>query len=217
MDAQALTAFRQVGVGTMHLARTLGKRARHDGRAADVLEGAAPNRAVFRIVNEVESGTAQLAERTVAEFNLLGMADADGTHGSLYPCLVLQSFVPRQAFMLLQLIGIDQREAALQSDVAFMQGTGPAGMFEGHVSDIDMTGPVDDKELLNAVALLGSPQQKAAVALLSAYDGLWPRMLELQTALRLMEGYDSGITVHDHIFYTQNGDGPTLMDEHFKR
>ena len=47
------------------------------------------------------------------EVNVFGIPNADGADGSLNPSLVLTPGVPRQPFLLLQLIRGDERETAL--------------------------------------------------------------------------------------------------------
>ena len=205
----------QVGVRTMHLARTLSKRAGHDSRAADILEGAVGNRSAGDAL-VVEGRGAKMLETTALKVDVAGIAHGDGTDGALYPRLILQRLVPGQTFVLLQLVGIDQWKSALQRDVALVQRTVPTSVLEGEMLKRHMTGTVDDDQLLHAVTLLGGAQQKAAITFLTANDGLWPGVLKLQTALRLTEGDNDRIASHRPALHTQDGDGPPLVNHHFK-
>ena len=97
-----------------------------------------------------------------------------------------------------------------------MQGTVPASVFEGYAFKTYIVGAVDDDQLLNAVALLRRAQQERAVALLTSDDGLWPGVLKLQTAFGLQERYHCLVALYFHILYTQNSDGPSLVNHHFE-
>ena len=117
-DFQSSAAACQIGVGPMHLAWAFCKRAGHDGRATDVLELAVDDHTLFGIVLKVEGCRPEVLESAFAHIDLLCILDSDGTHRALHPGLILQSRVPRQSFLFLQLIGIDEWETALQRYVA---------------------------------------------------------------------------------------------------
>ena len=62
LDGQPLAAFSQVGVGTVYLARALCKRTAHDGRAANVAEGAFLHHTVADIIDKVQGRSGQILE-----------------------------------------------------------------------------------------------------------------------------------------------------------
>ena len=200
----------------MYLARTLGKRTSQDGGAANVLKEVVADGAVADVVDIVEGRGTEMLEATIGEVDVAGIAHADGTDGTLHPGLVLQSAVPRKPFLLLQLVGVDEREPALQGDVTLAERTVPAGVLERQALEVDETGAVDDDELLNALALFGGAEQETAATALAIDDRLWPGMLELQSAFGLLESDDGLLALCLHGFYAQDGDGPALVDHHFQ-
>ena len=104
--------YGKIVIRAMHLSWTLSERTSHDGRAADVIEGTFRNRSALDALVVEGCGT-KMQELAIGEVHFAGIAYADGTHGSLYPRLVLEPFVPGQTGILLQLIGIDERKTAL--------------------------------------------------------------------------------------------------------
>ena len=216
INGQPLAALRQVGIGTVYFARTLCKGTTHDGRAANVAEGAFLYRAVADVVDKVQGRGGQILEQHRVEVYVMGIAHGDSTHGAFYPCLVFQPFVPRQPWVFLQLVGINEWHAALQGDVTFVQRTVPACLVESDSFETHVVRSINDNQLLNAVALFGGAQQERRVTLFASDDGLWPWMFKLQATLGLHERNNGFIAIDLHLLDTQDGDGPPLVYHHFE-
>ena len=133
----------KVSVGAVYLAGTLGKGTGEDGGAANVVERTTGNVAALNAL-DVKGRRTEVTEDAALEYDALGMTHGNGTDGALNPCLVLETFVPWQAFMFFQFVGVDKWETALQRYMALVQRAVPAGILEGKTLDGDQFGAVDD-------------------------------------------------------------------------
>ena len=79
-----------------------------------------------------------------------------------------------------------------------------------------MTGTIDDHQLFDTIALFGGSQQERAAASFAVDDGLGPRVLKLQTALRLLERYHRLLAPDAKLGNAQDSHGPALVHHHLQ-